>query len=199
MKKKSIILPAMAWLVALTSAGALTFASTSQTYQWARQWNMRMRQVWFEWIQWIKDLGETDRQAMMEASKEAMEKKDYQSFKAAHEKYWITLNMTEDQFNEIIEKRNAMESQRAEKQAERGKIQEAIKNWDFETRKELNTDKRILNYIDTEEKFKKLQEIEDYKEKARTIAEELWLPQWEWRWMWMKMWWWKGMWMWYNK
>ena len=199
MKKKSIILPAMAWLVVLTSAWALTFASTSQTYQWARQWNMRMRQVWFEWMQWIKDLSETDRQAMMEASKEAMEKKDYKSFKAAHEKYWITLNMTEDQFNEIIEKRNAMESQRAEKQAEREKIQEAIKNWDFETRKELNTDKRILNYIDTEEKFKKLQEIEAYKEKARTIAEELWLPQWEWRWMWMKTWWWKGMWMWYNK
>lgn len=199
MKKKSIILPAMAWLVVLTSAWALTFASTGQTYQWARQWNMRMRQVWFEWMQWIKDLNETDRQAMMEASKEAIEKKDYKSFKAVHEKYWITLNISEDQFNEMIEKRADMEIQRAEKQAEREKIQEAIKNWDFETRKELNTDKRILNYINTEEKFKKLQEMETYREKIRSIAEELWLPQWEWKWMGMKMWWWKGMWMWYNK
>ena len=199
MKTKSIILPAIAWLVILTSAGALTFASNSQSYSWAKQWNMGMRDWWMKWwLQWMKNLSETDRQAMMEAVQKAIDAKDYEAFKAAHTKYWITLNMTETQFKEMLTKKTEMDQKRAEKDALRTKIQEAIKGWDFETRKTLNKDMPMLKYIDTEAKFTKLQEMESYREKIETIAKDLWLPQWKWMWEWMWMWkkWWRWIWMW---
>ncbi len=198
MKTKSIILPAIMWLVVLTSAGALTFASSGQSYSWARQWNMGMRDWWMMWwAQWMKNLSETDRQAMMDAVKKAIDAKDYNAFKAAHTKYWVTLNMTEIQFKDMLTKKVEMDAKRAEKDALKTKIQESVKNWDFTTRKSLNTDMPILKYIDTQEKFTKLQEMESYREKIQTIAKKLWLPQWKWMGEWMGMWKWKwmGMWM----
>ena len=198
MKTKSIILPAIAWLVILTSAGALTFASSGQSYSWARQWNMGMRYWWMMWwAQWMKNLSETDRQALMDLTQKAIDSKDFTAFKAAHTKYWITVQMTQDQFNTMLTKKAEMDQKRAEKDAIRTKVQEAIKNWDFATRKTLNADKPILKYIDTEAKFTKLQEMETYREKIQTIAKELWLPQgkWMWEWMWMWKWKWMGMWM----
>ncbi len=202
MKTKSIILPAIAWLVILTSAGALTFASSGQSYSWARQWNMWMRNWWMRnsWES-IKNLSETDRQAMMDTVQKAIDAKDYNAFKAAHTKYWVDLNITETQFKEMIAKRTEMETKRAQKETEKNKIQEAIKNWDFDTRKKLNTNKPILNYIDTQAKFTKLQEIQSYREKIQNIAQELWLPQWKsmWEWIGMSKWKWMGMGLWQNK
>ena len=198
MKTKSIILPAIAWLVILTSAGALTFASSGQSYSWARQWNMGMRYWWMMWwAQWMKNLSETDRQSMMDAVQKAIDAKDYNAFKAAHTKYWVTLNMTEAQFNTMLTNKVTMDTKRAEKDALKTKIQESLKNWDFATRQSLNKDMPILKYIDTQEKFTKLQEMETYREKIQTIAKELWLPQgkWMWEWMWMWKWKWMGMWM----
>lgn len=201
MKTKSIILPAIMWLVVLTSAGALTFASNSQSYSWAKQWNMGMKDWWMRWwLQWMQNLSETDRQAMMDAVQKAIDAKDYNAFKAAHTKYWIILNTTETQFKDMFTKRLEMDTKRAEKNALKTKSQEAIKNWDFTTRKSLNKDMPILKYIDTQEKFTKLQEMGTYREKIQTIAKELWLPQWKWIWEWMGMgmwkWMWKWMWMW---
>lgn len=198
MKRKSIILPAIAWLVILTSAGALTFASTSNTNTWRNQWNMRMREGWMKewvikWTAWMKNLSETDRQAMMDLVQKAIDAKDYEAFKAAHTKYSVTLNMTETQFKEMLTKRAEMDAKRAEKDALRTKIQEAIKNWDFAAWKTLNKDMPIVKYIDTEAKFTKLQEMESYREKIEGIAKELWLPQWKWMGEWMKMWKWMGM------
>ncbi len=194
MKRKSIILPAIMWLVVLTSAGALTFASSSQSYSSARQWNMWMRNWWTRWwLQGVKNLNETDRQAMMDAVQKAIDAKDYNAFKTAHTKYWVTLNMTETQFKDMLTKKIEMDTKRAEKDALKSKIQETIKNWDFTTRKSLNKDMPILKYIDTQEKFTKLQEMETYREKIQTIATQLWLPQWKWIWEWMRMW--KWMWM----
>lgn len=196
MKTKSIILPAIMWLVVLTSAGALTFASTSQSYSSARQWNVGMRNWWMIWwAQWMKDLSETDRQAMKDAVQKAIDAKDYNAFKAAHTKYWVTLNMTETQFKDMLTKKIEMDAKRDEKDALKTKIQEAIKNWDFTTRQSLNKDMPILKYIDTKEKFIKLQEMETYREKIQTIATQLWLPQGKWMWEWMGEWMWMGMWM----
>jgi hypothetical protein len=98
----------------------------------------------------------------------------------------------------MLTKKTEMDQKRAEKDALRTKIQEAIKGWDFETRKTLNKDMPMLKYIDTEAKFTKLQEMESYREKIETIAKDLWLPQWKWMWEWMWMWkkWWRWMWMW---
>lgn len=205
MKTKSMILPAIMWLVVLTSAGALTFASNNQSYSSARQWNMWMRNGWMKWwLQGMKNLSETDRQAMMDALQKAIDAKDYNAFKAVHTKYWVTINMTETQFKDMLTKKIEMDSKRAEKDALKTKIQQAIKNWDFTTRKSLNKDMPILKYIDTQEKFTKLQEMETYREKIQNIATQLWLPQWKsmwewmgvwmgkWRWMWIWMWIWQG-------
>jgi len=200
MKKRSIILPAIAWLVILTSAGALTFASTEQSDPQSKQWNMRMRDWWMKWwmmwwLQWMKNLSETDRQALMDLTQKAIDSKDFTAFKAAHTKYWITVNMTQDQFNTMLTKKAEMDTKRAEKEALKIEVQESIKNWDFATRKTLNADKPILKYIDTEAKFTKLQEMESYREKIQTIVKDLWLPQWKWMWEgeWMGMWWWRWM------
>ncbi|MCF7835310.1 hypothetical protein K9M48_04705 [Candidatus Gracilibacteria bacterium] len=197
MKKKSIILPAIAGLVVLTSAGAITFASNYQSYQGTRQGNMGIRDGGAKGgmqgnlsetdRETLKNLSETDRKAMMEAIQKTIDTKDYEAFKNTHTKYGITVNITEDQFNDMITKRADMETRRAEKEAEKAKIQEAIKNGDFETRKELSADKPISKYIDTQEKFNKLQEMESYREKAQSIAESLGLPQGEGRGMGMKM------------
>lgn len=183
MKTKSIILPAIAWLVVLTSAWALTFASNSPAYSSARQWNMWMRNGWMRWwLQGIKNLDETDRLAMMDLVQKAIDAKDYNAFQTAHSKYWVTLSITQEQFNEMITKRAEIDAKRAQKDTLKSKIQEAIKNWDFETWKTLNKDMPILKYIDTQAKFNKLQEIESYREKIQNIAQELWLPQWKWMW-----------------
>jgi len=194
MKRKSIILPAIAGLVILTSAGALTFAATDQSdsWSWERQWHIGMRDWWMRWWmmwwqQWMKNLNEVDRQAMMSETQKAIDAKDYTAFKAAHTKYWVNLNLTETQFNTMLTKKVEMNKKRAEKDSIRLKIQEAIKNWDFTTRKTLNTDMPILKYIDTEAKFAKLQEMETYRNKIETIAKELWLPQWKWMWEWKWM------------
>lgn len=192
MNRKSIILPAIAWLVILTSAGALTFASSGQSLSWTNQWHMRMwwwikwMWLWLNWwMEWMKNLSETDRQAMMDAVQKAIDAKDYNAFKEAHTKYWITLNMTETQFTTMLTNRAEMDQKRAEKDALKTKIQEAVKNWDFTTRKSLNKDMPILNYINTQEKFTKLQEMETYRTKIESISKELWLPQWhQWKWMW---------------
>jgi len=86
----------------------------------------------------------------------------------------------------MIKNGAAMDQRRAEKDALKTKIQEALKNWDFITRKSLNKDLPILKYIDTQEKFIKLQEMDTYRTKIGSISKELWLPQWH---QWKRLWW----------
>ncbi len=131
----------------------------------------------------MKNLTGTDRQAMMDAVQKAITAKDYNAFKEAYTKYGITLNMTEAQFTTMLTKKAEMDQKRAEKDALKTKIQEAVKNWDFATRTSLNKDMPILKYVDTQEKFAKLQEMETYRTKIESISQELWLPQWhQWQW-----------------
>lgn len=104
-------------------------------------------------------------QSFRTAVESAIEKKDYTAFKDAHTKYGISNIPTQDDFTAIIERRTNQE-----------KIKTALENGDYTTRKSLNTGNPILETITTEAKFKRLQEMHAYQEKARTIAEELGLP-----------------------
>lgn len=95
----------------------------------------------------------------------AIEKKDYTAFKTAHTKYGITTYATETEFNEMFSRKTTQD-----------KIKTALENGDYTTWKTLTKDHPIAKIIDTEAKFKQLQEIHNYQEKARAIAESLGLP-----------------------
>jgi hypothetical protein len=88
--------------------------------------------------------------------------KDFAAFKAVHVKYGITTNITQDQFNAIIAER-----------ANQKKSLVALKSGDYATWKTLNVNNPILTKIDTQAKFKKLIELESYREKMDTIRTEL--------------------------
>jgi hypothetical protein len=105
-------------------------------------------------------------------------------------------NMTEEQFNEIKERR-------VEREQNREAVETAIQNHDYAAWTELHEGMDILENIDTEEKFEKLIEMHGIMEDARTymdwarekadaIAEELGLERWQmgqrlWEWMGEKM------------
>jgi len=120
-------------------------------------------------------------QAFRTALEKAITNKDYTAFVAAHTKYGITKYSTEAEFNEMLTRKATQE-----------KIQTALEAWDYTTRKTLNAWRPILDVIDTEAEFKKLQEMHTYNEKAKTIREELWIAQQRGEGMWMKW----GRWMW---
>ena len=97
----------------------------------------------------------------------AITNNDYTAFVAVHTKYSITKYQTQAEFTTMVTER-----------ATQKKIQTALTNGDYATWKTLNTNNTILKTIDTEAKFKQLQEMHSYQEKARTIGESLGL-KWE--------------------
>lgn len=109
-----------------------------------------------------------DAQAFKTAVENAVANKDFTAFTAVHTKYGITMNITQDQFNEMI-------AVKAKMDALHKKNTEALKNGNYAAWKALNKDTPILTKIDTEAKFKKLAEMETYREKMDTIRTELWL------------------------
>ena len=76
------------------------------------------------------------------------------------------MNITQDQFNEMI-------AAKAEMDTLHKNISTALKNGDYAAWKKLNEGTPILSKIDTEAKFKKLQEMETYREKMDTLRTEL--------------------------
>ncbi|MEI8008020.1 MAG: hypothetical protein WCI00_00815 [bacterium] len=68
-------------------------------------------------------------------------------------KYGSIMNITQDQFNEMIAIKSEMD-------AFNKKVQEALKNGDYTTWKALNQDTPLLSKINTEAKFKELQSID---------------------------------------
>lgn len=118
-----------------------------------------------------------DAQAFKTAMENAITNKDFAAFQAVHTKYGITMNTTQAEFNAMVVRR-----------ATQQEIQTALTNGDYATWKTLNKDNAILETINTEAKFKQLQEMHTYQEKARTIGESLGLkwPQWEGLWMGME-------------
>jgi hypothetical protein len=110
-----------------------------------------------------------DAQAFKTAVENAIANKDFAAFTAVHTKYGITMNITQDQFNEMIAVKTKMD-------ALHKKNTEALKNGDYATWKTLNKDTPILTKIDTEVKFQKLAELEGYREKMDAIRTELGLP-----------------------
>lgn len=105
-------------------------------------------------------------QAFRIAVEKAITDKNYPAFVAAHKKYGITRYSTESEFNDMLTRR-----------ANQEKVQAALEVWDYATRKTLNAWRPILDIIDTEAEFKKLQEMHTYNEKARTIREDLGITQ----------------------
>lgn len=87
---------------------------------------------------------------------------DYTAFTQAHIKYNITTSMTKEQFTTMSTKRATQE-----------KIKTALEAGDYTTWKTLNVGNQILTKIDTEAKFKQLQEMHTYQEKSRTIRQTL--------------------------
>ena len=118
-------------------------------------------------------------QAFRTAIQNAMTNKDFAAFTAVHTKYGIPMNITQDQFNEMI-------AAKAEIDTLHKKITEALKSGDYASWKALNKDTPLLSKIDTEAKFKKLQEMESYREKMDTLRTELGL-EWPQDGMWMGM------------
>jgi len=215
MKTKSIVISSIMWLAFFSTVAIWAFTFAGNNWKglinlWNRimsgqlahkYWsgNMMRWEMMFGFGSEMQNLSETDRQAMMDAITKAMESKNYSAFKLAHEKYGITLNMTEDQFNTMLAKKAEMDQQRTKMEALRTKSDTAIKNGDYETRGTLNKDNPILKIITTKEKFLKLQEMQTYREKMEAVAKGLgmdkmkWGDRWEWRWEWRwRMW--GGMW-----
>ncbi|MCX6823601.1 MAG: hypothetical protein NT085_00535 [candidate division SR1 bacterium] len=107
-----------------------------------------------------------DAQAFKTAVENAITNKDFAAFTAVHVKYGITMNITQDQFNEMIAVKTQMD-------ALHQKISAALKAGDYAAWKQLNKDTPILTKIDTEAKFKKLAELETYREKIDVISTDL--------------------------
>lgn len=107
-----------------------------------------------------------DAQVFKTAVENAMTNKDFAAFQAVHTKYGIPMKITQDQFNEMI-------AAKAEMDALHKKVNDALKAGDYATWKALNKDTPLLNRIDTEAKFKKLAEMESYREKIETIRMQL--------------------------
>ncbi|MCX6825090.1 MAG: hypothetical protein NTY80_02585 [candidate division SR1 bacterium] len=107
-----------------------------------------------------------DAEAFRTAVQNAMTNKDFAAFKTVHAKYNIPMNITESQFNEMIAVKSEMDTLHK-------KITDALKSGDYAAWKLLNKDTPLLNKIDTEAKFKQLQEMESYQEKVDSIATTL--------------------------
>ena len=91
--------------------------------------------------------------AFTTAIDQALEDGNFSAFVAAHVKYGSIMNITQDQFNEMIAIKYEMDTFNK-------KVYEALRNGDYTTWKALNKDTPLLSKINTEEKFKELQYID---------------------------------------
>lgn len=117
-----------------------------------------------------------DAQAFRTAVDAAIEAKDYTAFKAAHTTYDVDFELSEEDFTAMLTRKSEAETRRADHEALREQSQTAIENGDYTTWAELNKDTPMGEIITSEAQFKQLQEMHTYREKARTIADELGLP-----------------------
>jgi len=107
-----------------------------------------------------------------EAIESAIEAEDYDAFVEATGKS----NLTEENFTKILERHSEMETRRAEMEADREAIQDAIENGDYEEWKSLIEEKNPNNpllEIITEDNFSKLQELHGLREEIKVIQEDL--------------------------
>jgi hypothetical protein len=161
--KTKFIVASTIWLLGVTSMviGAVTLADndfTGKAWMRAYVWSGMMNKG-----QVMKKFTNTwDAEAFRTAVEKAITTNDYTAFTQAHIKYNITTPISKEQFTTMVNKRATQE-----------KIKTALEAWDYTTWKTLNKDNPILIKIDTEAKFKQLQEMHGYQEKARTIAETL--------------------------
>jgi hypothetical protein len=117
-----------------------------------------------------------DATAFKTAVDAAITAKDYTAFKAAHTKYSIEFDMSEEDFVAMITRRAEAKTRQAEHEALREQSQTALENNDYATWAKLNKDTPIGKLITTQAKFTQLQEMHSYQQKAKTIRESLGLP-----------------------
>lgn len=111
-----------------------------------------------------------------EAIEAAIESEDYDAFVEATG----NSNITETQFEEMLERHAEMETRRTEMEAEREAIQNAIEAGDYATWASLvaeqNPDAPILEKI-TADNFSQLREMQQLREQIRGIQDELGVGQ----------------------
>ncbi len=184
MKTKFIVASSVG-LLGITSmiVGAVTLAGNTTTTSHGMGMGSGQRMGMWSGQRMMSQFASTEEaQAFKTAVETATDNNDYKAFVAAHTKYGIENVATQDEFTAMIERKTTQE-----------KIQTALEAWDYTTRKTLNAWRPILDVIDTEAEFKRLQEMHSYNEKARTIREELGIAQQRGEGMWMGMWkWMKG-------
>lgn len=107
-----------------------------------------------------------------EAIETAIEAEDYEAFVEATGNE----DLSEEKFAEMLERHAEIETRRAENEAEREAIRNAIASGDFETWKNLisakNENAQILEKI-TAENFSQLQEMYELREEMREIQDGL--------------------------
>jgi len=151
MKNKTLVISAVAVLIAISSLGA-TYAFQSQ--------------------QWPRNLDNTTREAIAEAFKT----NDYSALQKAIKWKNLFPNMTEKRFTEATTRRAKRQTQRKEREQNREETKKTLENKDFAARSKIAQDK-MTEIITTEEQFTKLIEMHKHIEAAEQIREELWLPE----------------------
>jgi len=138
----------------------------------------------FTIIRWTKNHSYSEPSQFREAVKVAFENADYTSFQEAIEGLDKFQNMTEEKFNEMITHKAEGEKRRTANEANRETAQEALTNRDYQAWLAIDHPEEMLTIIDSETKFLKLCDLHDLKEQirtlteeAKTIAEELGLPE----------------------
>jgi hypothetical protein len=186
MKTKSIVASTIGLLgISSMIVGAVTLAGNTTTpFHDMRMGSGQRMGIWSGQRIMPQFASTEEAAAFRTAVEKAITNKDYTAFVAAHTKYGITKYSTETEFIEMITRKTTQEN-----------IQIALEAGDYTTRKTLNAWRPILDVIDTEAKFKKLQEMHMYNEKAKAIREELGITQQRGNGMGMGMWRWMGKWM----
>lgn len=174
--KTKFIVASTVWVLWLATIAlwATTFASNATTRGIGAGSGTRMMQDQKTPIHQFENT--EDAQAFRTAVDAAIEAKDYTAFKAAHTTYDVDFNLSEEDFTTMLTRRADATTRKTEQGAIRTQSQEALENGDYTTWTELHKDAPMWDIINTEAKFKQLQEMHTYQEKAKTIAEELGLP-----------------------
>lgn len=118
-----------------------------------------------------------------DALKEAVENGDYEGYMAALEESWqaYKAEVTEDKFNEIVQRHNEMSQKMAEMQEAREKVQQDLENKDYNAWKEAignSPCEAKLAEVITKENFDTFVEMHNAMQsgdfdKAKQLAEEL--------------------------
>lgn len=161
--KKTFVLPVVTGLVSVATLGS-TFAFNGFGVMAEDEQGRQMMQQRIE-------IDETTRTAMHDAIING----NYAAYQAAVSTLENHPEVSEEDFDEIVVRAQERETRRAEAESRRQAVKDALDAGDFDAWKEV-ADEDLLAIIDTDAKFSQLMQMHEYQEAARTIADELGLP-----------------------